>query len=95
MTAPLSRAALLLFLLPRAGNFQRREQGAGKRTPGIRLDQHAPCHRLHLLAPEEREPRLEGDLRLLDAETGSDVVVSFSPRMLRIYRESHPRAKLR
>jgi len=45
-------------------------------------------HALHLLAPEEREPRLEGDLRLVDSETGSDVVVSLSPRLLRIYRET-------
>jgi uncharacterized protein (DUF58 family) len=45
-------------------------------------------HALHVLSPEEREPRLEGDLRLVDSETGEDVVVSLSPRMLRIYRET-------
>lgn len=45
-------------------------------------------HALHVLAPEERDPQLEGDLRLVDAETGDDVVVSLSPRLLRIYRDT-------
>jgi len=41
---------------------------------------------VHLLAPEEMEPSLEGDLTLLDAETGAEVPVSMTPEVLRGYR---------
>ena len=43
---------------------------------------------VHLLAPDEREPSVEGDLALVDCETGREVMVSVSPRLLQLYRET-------
>jgi len=41
---------------------------------------------LQVLAPEELEPELAGDLRLMDSETGQPVDVSVSRRVLAAYR---------
>jgi len=43
---------------------------------------------LHILSPQEAEPELTGDLRLTDCETGSDVEVSISAPMLKMYRRN-------
>ena len=43
---------------------------------------------LHLLAPEELDPRLAGDLDLIDAESGAKVPVSTSEETLRRYRQT-------
>lgn len=40
---------------------------------------------LHVLSSEELTPALEGDLTLVDAETGVDVEVSATPEMLQSY----------
>jgi hypothetical protein len=42
---------------------------------------------LHLLAPEEVDPPLAGDLKLLDAETGAEVEITADYEMLARYRE--------
>lgn len=42
---------------------------------------------LHLLAPEEVEPELSGDLKLLDAETGAEVEITADYEMLARYKE--------
>jgi uncharacterized protein (DUF58 family) len=42
---------------------------------------------LHLLAPEEVDPPLSGDLKLLDAETGAEVEITADYEMLARYRE--------
>lgn len=41
---------------------------------------------LHVLAPEELDPSLAGDLDLIDAETGTRVAVSTSEEIMRRYR---------
>jgi uncharacterized protein (DUF58 family) len=41
---------------------------------------------LHILGQEELDPQLAGDLRLADAETGSEVPVSTSEETMRRYR---------
>lgn len=45
-------------------------------------------HAVHLLSPEERRPALQGDLRLVDVETESELLVSLSPRLLKLYAET-------
>ena len=45
-------------------------------------------HALRVLTPQEAEPTLEGDLRLLDAEDGSGIDVTVTPRLLRLYQEA-------
>jgi uncharacterized protein (DUF58 family) len=42
---------------------------------------------IHLLAPDEVNPPLEGNLRLIDHETGQAREVSIDERLLRAYRE--------
>jgi uncharacterized protein (DUF58 family) len=42
---------------------------------------------VHVLAPEELEPELAGDLTLVDAESGAEVGVSATPQALAAYRE--------
>ncbi len=42
---------------------------------------------LHLLSPEEVEPELTGDLKLLDSETGAQVEITADYEMLARYRE--------
>lgn len=44
-------------------------------------------HAVQILAPEETAPTLEGDLLLVDAETGAEVPVSTSPRLARAYSD--------
>ncbi len=42
---------------------------------------------LHILAPEELDPSLEGDLRLVDVETGRAVEITADPDLLARYRQ--------
>ena len=41
---------------------------------------------VHLLAPDELDPSLEGDLTLVDAETGNEVTLAADAATLRAYR---------
>ena len=41
---------------------------------------------MHLLAREELDPQLEGDLRLIDRESAEHVELSFSPAILAAYQ---------
>jgi len=41
---------------------------------------------LHVLAPDELDPVVSGDLRLVDAETGQEVNVSTTPETMKQYR---------
>ena len=43
---------------------------------------------LHVLSPQEVEPELTGDLRLLDCETGGEAEVSISAPLLKLYRRN-------
>ncbi len=43
---------------------------------------------LHVLAPDELEPDLSGDLRLVDAETGATIDVSTSETTMAAYRDA-------
>ncbi|MCA8959277.1 MAG: DUF58 domain-containing protein [Planctomycetes bacterium] len=45
-------------------------------------------HLIHVLSPEEVDPELVGDLRLVDCEDDSIVEVSLNRRLLEAYRES-------
>jgi uncharacterized protein (DUF58 family) len=42
---------------------------------------------VQVLAPEEIDPSLRGDWKLVDAESGKETEVTISPRLLRRYRE--------
>ena len=42
---------------------------------------------IQILAPEEIDPELEGDLRFLDSENGSKVEVHLTPVLLQAYRQ--------
>ena len=42
---------------------------------------------LHIVAPEERDPRLLGNFRLVDCETGSEKEVSITPILLKAYKD--------
>ncbi|MCA9933657.1 MAG: hypothetical protein KC415_07030, partial [Anaerolineales bacterium] len=42
---------------------------------------------LHLLSPDEMEPPLGGDLKLVDVETGADAEITLDPTTLALYRE--------
>ncbi|MEM1417369.1 MAG: DUF58 domain-containing protein [Myxococcota bacterium] len=44
---------------------------------------------LHVTDPAEVEPRLHGDVRLVDPETGAARDVTVTPRLLARYREAH------
>jgi uncharacterized protein (DUF58 family) len=46
---------------------------------------------LQILTPEEVEPSLRGDWKLVDAESGAGAEVTISPRLLRRYREAFDR----
>jgi uncharacterized protein (DUF58 family) len=46
------------------------------------------AHLVRVLTPEEEEPRVEGDLRLVDSELGGGVDVTVTPRLLRLYQEA-------
>jgi uncharacterized protein (DUF58 family) len=43
---------------------------------------------IHLLSPQETEPDILGDLRLVDSETGEKREASITPRLLNKYREN-------
>lgn len=43
---------------------------------------------IQILSPEEIEPSLRGDWKLVDAETGAHAEVTLSPHLLRSYREA-------
>ncbi len=45
-------------------------------------------HCVRVLTPEEETPEVEGDLRLVDSETGGGVDVTVTPKLLRLYREA-------
>ncbi|SPF43283.1 conserved hypothetical protein [Candidatus Desulfosporosinus infrequens] len=42
---------------------------------------------LHILAPEERDPQLLGNFRLVDCETGLEKEVSITPILLKAYKD--------
>ena len=42
---------------------------------------------IHLLSPDEVEPPVSGDLKLIDVETGSDAEITLDPTTLSLYRE--------
>jgi len=46
------------------------------------------CHCVRILTPEEVNPTLEGDLRLVDSEDASGVDVSVTPQLLRLYQDA-------
>jgi hypothetical protein len=43
-------------------------------------------HCMRVLTPDEETPTIEGDLRLVDAETGGGVDVTVTPKLLQLYR---------
>jgi uncharacterized protein (DUF58 family) len=45
-------------------------------------------HCIRVLVPEEESPTAEGDLRLVDSETGGGVDVSITPKLLQLYRNA-------
>lgn len=72
---------LVSDLLDRAGF----EQGLSYLLAGQRSTE---VYVFHVLAPEELEPTLRGDLRLVDREDGSAVEVSVSASLLKGYRRT-------
>ncbi|KAA3664106.1 MAG: DUF58 domain-containing protein, partial [Chloroflexi bacterium] len=42
---------------------------------------------IHLLSPDEKEPPVTGDLKLIDVETGADAEITLDPTTLDLYRE--------
>ena len=42
---------------------------------------------IHLLSPDELEPPVTGDLKLVDIETGADAEITLDPTTLDLYRE--------
>jgi uncharacterized protein (DUF58 family) len=59
-------------------------EGAIKRLAAARADLHV----VQVLAPEELDPRLSGDLKLVDSETGAAVEISVTPALLRRYAKN-------
>jgi uncharacterized protein (DUF58 family) len=43
---------------------------------------------IQILAPDEMDPQLRGDWKLIDAETGLETEVTLSPRLLKRYQEA-------
>ena len=58
---------------------------AGHEEPLRRLAQCGEAHVVQVLAPEELAPRLTGDLKLVDAETGASAEISVSGALLADY----------
>ena len=56
---------------------------------GVRalLERRFDVHLVHVLAPEEMDPELAGDLRLVDAETGEARELSVDGEAMRAYHE--------
>jgi len=46
------------------------------------------CYAIHVLAPEEVEPPISGDLRLIDSETNGYTEISMSPALMKKYKEN-------
>jgi uncharacterized protein (DUF58 family) len=42
---------------------------------------------IHILSPDEIDPPLDGDLKLVDIETGQDAEITLDPNTLRLYRQ--------
>ncbi len=42
---------------------------------------------IHILSPDEIDPPLDGDLKLVDIETGQDAEITLDPNTMRLYRE--------
>ena len=42
---------------------------------------------IHILSPDEIEPPLDGDLKLVDIETGQDAEITLDPNTMRLYRQ--------
>ena len=51
------------------------------------LERRFDVHLIHVLAPEEMDPELQGDLRLVDVETGETRELSVDGEAIRAYRE--------
>jgi len=51
------------------------------------LERHFEVHVIHVLSPQEIEPQLAGDLRLIDRETGEARLLRVGEQTLRGYRE--------
>jgi hypothetical protein len=45
-------------------------------------------HLVRVLTPDEETPTAEGDLRLVDSETGGGVDVTITPKLLQLYRDA-------
>ncbi|MFA6243421.1 MAG: DUF58 domain-containing protein [Candidatus Hydrogenedentales bacterium] len=58
--------------------------------PGLRKLQQSgsDCYVVHVLAPDEIEPPIVGDLRLVDSETGGFVEISASPMLVKRYTDN-------
>jgi uncharacterized protein (DUF58 family) len=56
---------------------------------GVRalLERRFDVHVIHVLAPEEMDPAVSGDLRLVDAESGEIRELSVDGEAIRVYRE--------
>jgi uncharacterized protein (DUF58 family) len=50
------------------------------------VERGCEVHALHIMTPEELDPSLTGDLRLLDAERGEFVEVTMTPRLIQRYK---------
>lgn len=46
------------------------------------------CYVVHVLAPDEIDPPIVGDLRLVDSETGGFIEVSASPMLVKRYKDN-------
>ena len=42
---------------------------------------------IHILSPDEIDPPLDGDLKLVDIETGQDAEITLDPNTMRLYRQ--------
>ena len=51
------------------------------------LERRFEVHLIHVLSPQELEPRLEGDLRLIDKETGATRLLRVKEQTLRAYQQ--------
>jgi uncharacterized protein (DUF58 family) len=45
-------------------------------------------HLVRVLTPDEETPGAEGDLRLVDSETGGGIDVTITPKLLQLYRDA-------
>ncbi len=61
------------------------EEGEGREAIKWLARPDADVHLIHVLAPEEIEPGISGDLKLIDCETGDATEVSASRGLLKTY----------